>query len=316
MIPRNKVSLLVGGVGGAKLALGLAHVLKPDELTVIVNTGDDFKHFGLHISPDLDTVMYTLAGLANPQTGWGIIDDSFSALEMVGRLGGASWFRLGDRDLGTHLTRTQLLAQGLRLTDVTGQLRSALGIPHTILPMTDDAVATWLDTDQGALPFQIYFVRERWQPVVSQIRFEGIEHAKPSPEVIRALAESTLIVIGPSNPFLSIDPILAVPGVRQLIQESAAPCIAVSPVSAGEAFKGPTVKLMAELRLDMSVLGVTEHYHDLVNAIILDDADADLCPAIEAMGVRTLTHPIFMSSLDDKIRLARTLLDWSKEKLL
>ena len=213
--PRDHVVLLVGGVGGAKLALGLAHALPPGALTVIVNTADDFEHLGLHVSPDLDTVMYTLAGLANPDTGWGLTGDTFRAMEMVARYGGPDWFNLGDRDLGTSLVRTALLREGHPLSAVTERLSRALGIQHPILPMSDDPVRTWLDTDQGPLPFQVYFVRERWGPVVRRVRFEGAESAQPNVGVSAALEAATLIVYGPSNPFLSIDPILSVPGIRE-----------------------------------------------------------------------------------------------------
>lgn len=311
----DRVVLLVGGVGGAKLALGLARVLPPQALTIIVNTGDDFEHLGLHISPDLDTVMYTLADVANPQTGWGLADDTFRAMEMVERYGGPAWFRLGDSDLGTNLMRTMLLRQGYTLTEVTQRLCTALGIAHRLLPMSDDPVRTMLETDQGCLAFQEYFVRERWQPIVRSIRYEGAEQASPSPIVVAALEEATAIVFGPSNPFLSIDPILAVPGIRERIAASPAPKVAVTPLIAGQAVKGPTAKLMAELGLEVSVLGVARHYQELLTGIILDEADRDLIPLVAALGIRATAQHTYMTTLSDKISLARSVLAWLEDNL-
>ncbi len=312
---REHVVLLIGGVGGAKLAAGMAEVLPPGALTIIVNTGDDFEHLGLHVSPDLDTVMYTLAGLANQTTGWGVADDTFQAVEMAARYGAPEWFRLGDRDLGTNLVRTMRLRAGATLTEIVCQMSAALGIRHTLLPMSDDAVRTQVDTDQGELAFQEYFVRERWQPAVREIRFIGAADARPTSRVIKALDCATLIVIGPSNPYLSIDPILAVPGIRSRIAASPAPCVAISPLIAGQAVKGPTAKLMAELGIDVSPLTVVNHYRDLLNAIILDEVDHALCQAVEQTGVRAVTYPILMKSLQDKVAVAEFLLNWSEENL-
>jgi LPPG:FO 2-phospho-L-lactate transferase len=311
---RAHVVALVGGVGGAKLALGLSRVLPPEALTIIVNTGDDFEHLGLHISPDVDTVMYTLADLANPETGWGVRGDTFQAMEMVSRYGGADWFRLGDRDLSTNLLRTQWLRDGLTLTEVTRRLSRALGITCDLLPMSDDPVCTVLETNQGTLAFQEYFVREHWQPMVREIRFEGSEVAKPSNAVIRALEAATLIAIAPSNPFLSIDPILSISGIRERIEKSRAPRLAVSPVIGGQAVKGPTVKLMAELGVDNSPLGVADHYQNLIDGIILDVADSDLCSRIdERCGIRATALQTYMVSTADKIELAGALLEWVEE---
>lgn len=309
---RTHVVLLVGGVGGAKLAVGLANVLPAGALSVIVNTGDDFEHLGLNISPDLDTVLYSLAGLANPQTGWGITDDTFQAMDMAERYGGPTWFRLGDRDLGTSLMRTSMLRQGLSLTQVTQQLAAGLGVQHPILPMTDQPVRTRLETDQGLLAFQEYFVRDRWQPAVRSIQFDGLAGAYPSAEVVNALEQATLIVFGPSNPFLSIDPILALPGVREQIAGSAAPCIAVSPIIGGQAVKGPAAKLMAELGLEVSPIGIARHYEDLLEGIILDTVDSKLCKEIEEINVRATTRDILMTSSVQKTDLAKTLLHWAE----
>ena len=316
MSVRDRVVLLVGGVGGAKLALGLAHVLPPESLTVIVNTADDFEHLGLHISPDVDTLMYTLAGVANPQFGWGLAGDTFRAMEMVERYGGPTWFNLGDADLGTSLVRTALLRQGRTLTEITRQLSRALGVGPTLLPMSDDAVRTVLETDRGSLGFQEYFVRERWQPVVHRIRFEGCEAAQPSPAVAEALDSATLIVFGPSNPFLSIDPILSIPGIRQRIAGARVPRIAVTPIIAGQAVKGPTAKLMSELGVDISPLGVVQHYRELVDGFILDEADRDLLAPIEALGVKVTAQRTLMQTLDNKVDLAIALLDWVEEDQL
>jgi LPPG:FO 2-phospho-L-lactate transferase len=311
----DRVVLLVGGVGGAKLALGMARVLPTAALTIIGNTGDDFEHLGLHVSPDLDTVMYTLAGLANPETGWGLAGDSFRAMQMVERCGGPAWFRLGDGDLGTNLMRTALLHEGHTLTEVTGRLCAALGVEHALLPMSDDPVRTVLDTDRGTLAFQEYFVRERWEPAVRRIRFEGAAEARPSAVVIAALEQATAIVIGPSNPFLSIDPILAVRGIREQIAEADAPCVAVSPVIGGRAVKGPTVKLMAELGLELTALGVAQHYHNLLDGIILDEEDIALVGAVRASGVRATTEHTLMATLEDKTNLARAILRWLEDNL-
>lgn len=312
---RERVVLLVGGVGGAKLALGFANVLPVGALTIIVNTADDFEHLGLHVSPDLDTVMYTLAGLANPAAGWGIVHDTFQAMSMVEQYGGPIWFRLGDRDLGTNLLRTSMLHQGQALTDVTRKLCRALGIEHPIVPMSDAAVRTWLETDRGRLAFQEYFVRERWEPVVRHIEFSGAEEAKPSPAAVQALERATLIVLGPSNPFLSIDPILSIQGIRARIASRKTPCIAVSPIIGGQAVKGPAAKLMGELGLDVSPRGVAAHYGRLIDGFILDEADAGECDVIRGMGIRATVLKTLMVTVFDKIRLAEELLSWAEDNL-
>jgi len=307
------VVLLVGGVGGAKLAVGLANVLPPDALSIIVNTGDDFEHLGLHISPDQDTVLYSLSNLANPQTDWGIAGDTFHAIDMVERYDGPTWFRLGDRDIGTSLVRTSMLQQGKSLTEVTQHLATRLGIKHTVLPMSDQSVRTYLQTDNGLLGFQEYFVRERWQPIARTIHFKGMEKAHPSPAVRQALAKATLIVFGPSNPFLSIDPILAIPGIRDQIARSSAPRIAVSPIIGGQAVKGPAAKLMAELGHDVSSFGIAKHYKDLLKGVILDTVDSDLCKEIEKLNVRATAQNTLMTTLVDKTELAASLLQWTEE---
>ena len=298
---------LAGGVGGAKLADGLARVLAPGELTVVVNTGDDFELHGLRICPDLDTVMYTLGGLANPATGWGLAGDTFQALEMVGRYGGETWFRLGDRDLATHIIRTHWLRQGKTLSEVTAHLAAALGIASPILPMTDDVVATMVQTDEGELAFQEYFVRRGWQVPVRGLRLAGVEAARPAPGVLAALAAAEAIILCPSNPFLSLDPILALRGVREALQK-AHPVVAVTPIVGGRALKGPAAKMMAELGLEVSSVTVAAHYRDFLDGFVLDAVDGQQGAPIEALGPRVLVTDTVMRTPDDRARLAREVL--------
>ncbi len=313
MSASDHVVLLVGGVGGAKLAVGLAANLPPSALTIIVNTGDDFEHWGMHVSPDLDTVMYNLAGVANPETGWGLSGDTFEALGMMARYAGPDWFRLGDRDLATSLLRTAMLREGRSLTEVTQTLAAKLGVAHPLLPMSDQFVRTMVGTDQGELAFQKYFVRERWQPVVTSIRFAGVEDARPSPHIIAALDSATAVVLGPSNPYLSIDPILAVPGIRERVVKSGVPCVAVSPIIGGKAVKGPAAKMMSELGQDVSSFGVAKHYEGILKGIILDSVDRARCSSIEALGVRTAVRETLMDTPADKTRLGREVLEWIQE---
>lgn len=301
---------LCGGVGGAKLALGLAHVLAPGQLTVVVNTGDDFEHLGLSISPDIDTVTYTLAGLVQPGQGWGRDDESFAALDTVGRLGGDTWFRLGDKDIGLHLVRRTLLGEGLSLSAVTARIAQRLGVAHAVAPMSDDAVRTLLDTDAGPLSFQHYFVRERCAPVVTGVRYAGAERARPSPALADALADPALagIVVCPSNPYLSIGPILALPGVRQLLAGAAAPVVAVAPIVGRRAIKGPTAKIMRELAVEPTAAAVAAHYADFLDGYLVDPADPVALP-----GVAVAAGDIVMNTLADKTALARRCLDFCDE---
>jgi LPPG:FO 2-phospho-L-lactate transferase len=300
---------LAGGVGGAKLADGLMQVLG-ERLAVIVNTGDDFRHLGLAISPDVDTVLYTLAGIANPTTGWGIRDETWSFLKQLGMLGGETWFQLGDRDVALHVLRTHALAAGERLTTVTDSVRRRLGVPARILPMTDALVATIVDSDEGSLAFQDYFVRRRCQPVVRGFRFAGIKAAEPTPEVHAALSDPHLegIVICPSNPYVSVDPILAVPGLQDMIASSGVPVVAVSPIIGGEAVKGPAAKMMRELGYEVSVEAVARHYSGLISGIVLDVLDADLAPAIGRGGVQVATCDTLMREPADRRRVAEAAL--------
>ncbi len=301
---------LAGGVGGAKLAHGLAQILTPAELTLVVNTGDDFEHLGLHIAPDLDTVMYTLAGLANPETGWGQRHETWSFMDALERLGGPTWFRLGDRDLATHVERTRRLRAGQSLTHVTAALGAALGVRHPILPMSDHAVRTWVDTEEGELEFQEYFVHRRCRPRVRAVRFAGLEAAAPAPAVLEALDAADLVVFCPSNPFLSLDPILSLPGLRERVR--ARPVVAVSPIVGGQAIKGPAAKLLSELGLDVSATAVAGHYRDLLTGFVLDTVDAGLAADVEALGPATRVTDTVMRSDDDRARLAEATLDFAR----
>ena len=309
-ISKNVVAL-AGGVGGAKLAYGLAQIVSPDHLTIIVNTGDDFEHLGLYISPDLDTVMYTLAGLANPVTGWGVKDESWSMLAALARYGGPTWFQLGDRDLATHLLRSQWLREGHPYTWVTGELCRRLGIRCTILPMSEQPVHTMILTDKGELAFQHYFVREQCQPMVRGIRFDGIEEATPSQEVINAVRRADAIIFCPSNPLVSIDPILNLPNLRRILTAMPTPRIAVSPIIKGEALKGPAAKMMIELGLEASAIGVAEHLRDVLTGFVFDHLDEMHQDIITNLGLRTLVTGTVMKNNEDRVKLAQEVLEFA-----
>jgi LPPG:FO 2-phospho-L-lactate transferase len=306
--PRQVVAF-AGGVGGAKLVDGLARVLPAGALTVIVNTGDDFRYMGLAVCPDLDTVMYTLAGLAHPINGWGLADDTRQMVGMLQHYGEAGWFGLGDKDLATNLLRTQLLAQGQPLGEVTAWLCGRLGIGARLLPATDDAVATMVETDShGLLPFQDYFVRHRWQPVVRKLHYQGAGQARPSPGLLDALNEADLLIFCPSNPVLSIAPILAVPAIAAAVEGRRVPLLAVSPVVAGAALKGPTVKIMTELGYDPSVAGIANHYGQLIDGFVVDTQDADV-----QITQPKLVAPIILDTTARRVALANHLLAWAAE---
>ena len=300
---------LAGGVGGAKLALGLAKILPPERLVIVVNTGDDEEFHGLHVSPDLDTMAYTLSGLYNPETGWGIAGDSFETLQMLNRLGADTWFNLGSRDFAMHIRRTDLLRRGGTLSEVTAQLTAALGIRHAIVPMSDQPVRTALETDAGTLAMQEYFVKRRAEPVVRSIRYDGAAAARPSPGFAAALADAAAIVICPSNPFLSVAPILALPGVRDAIAGHGGRRIAVSPIVGGAAVRGPAGKIMAELGVAVSAVGVAHEYCGICDALALDSQDAGLADAVAAAGIEPAVMPTIMETDDDKIALARQVLE-------
>ena len=299
-----KYIALAGGVGGAKLALGMSKVLPPSQLTIVVNTGDDEEFHGLHVSPDVDTVMYTLAGLSNHETGWGITGETFRALERLNAYGADTWFNLGDKDFATHIRRTDLLRQGFSLSEVTESLRTALGIAHPIVPMSDDPVRTMLTTDIGELAMQTWFVKHRCEPAVSLIRFDGAEWAQPAPEFARALNDCDALVFCPSNPFVSVAPILAVPGVRAAIENFKGLRVAVSPIVGGQAIKGPAAKMMGELGIESSCVGVAAQYKNLCDVFVLDDVDGDRAGDIEALGMRAAVTNTMMLNDADKVRLA------------
>ncbi|HEY7909663.1 MAG TPA: 2-phospho-L-lactate transferase [Thermomicrobiales bacterium] len=299
---------LAGGVGGAKLADGLYRALPPETLTIIGNTADDLELFGVHISPDLDTVMYTLAGLANTVTGWGVVDDTFTTLAMLERYGEDVWFRLGDADFATHLKRTAGLRAGQRLTEVTASLIGPLGIRARLLPMCDERVGTEVETPEGWRDFQDYFVRRRHEDRVRQVRFAGIERARITPEVAEALATADAIIFCPSNPLVSIGPILAVPGVRDALAASPAVKIAVSPIVGGKALKGPADRMLAEQGMEVSAYGVATGYVGLVDAMTIDALDADDAPQIASLGMAVQVAQTVMRSDADRQQLAREVL--------
>lgn len=303
------VLALSGGVGGAKLAAGLAAVLPPERLTIAVNTGDDFEHLGLTICPDIDSVVYALAGLNDTQRGWGVVDESWRTMEMLGRLGEAQWFNLGDRDMAMHLARGWRLGAGESLSEVTARLTQALGITHTIVPMSDAPLRTQVETEDGWLDFQRYFVAEQCQPVVKAIRFAGAG-AAPSPALAGALARDDLaaVVICPSNPFLSVDPILAVAGVRDALEGLDVPIVAVSPLVGGKSVKGPLSKLLAELGSGSDDLAIARHYGALVDRFVIDRSDATDAEGLRALGLSVTVTETLMRDAADRTRLARAVL--------
>jgi LPPG:FO 2-phospho-L-lactate transferase len=304
-----KIVALAGGVGGARLLSGLARVVAPAEITAVVNTGDDFDWLGLRVCPDLDTVVYTLAGLANPATGWGVRDDSFAALDQLGRLGGPTWFRIGDRDLALHVLRTRALGQGQRLHAVTAAVCRATGVEVRVLPMSDDFTPTEVHTDEGTLPFQDYFVRRRAEPRVTGFTFAGIARARPAPGVLEAVAAAAVVVLCPSNPFISIGPILAVPGVRAALRAARGRVVAVSPIVAGAAVKGPAGRMLADLGMEVSATSVAALYRGLVSSFVLDRRDACLAESVAALGMTPRCAETVMDSEAARRALARAVLE-------
>ena len=303
-----RVLALAGGVGGAKLVVGLSHCLQPGELVVGVNTGDDDEFHGLHVSPDLDTMMYTLSGLSNPATGWGLDGDTFGALEMLRRYGADTWFNLGDRDLATHIRRTQLMAQGLTLSEVTARLCAALDVPHAIVPMSDRPVRTVLDTSEGRLSMQEYFVRHRAEPDVRAVEYVGSEEAVPSPLLESALQQAGMLVICPSNPALSVQPIVAVAGMRERLASFGGLRVAVSPIVGSDAVRGPAGRIMAGLGQEVSAVGVARAYRDFCDVLVMDRRDEALAPAVADLGLRPVVTNTIMESLEDRIDLAQKVL--------
>ena len=297
-----KIVALAGGVGGAKLAHGLAQILSPEELTIIGNTGDDFEHYGLSISPDLDTVCDTLAGLANPETGWGRVNETWNVIQNASRLGGPGWFNLGDQDLGTHLERTRRLREGQTLSQITREFCKAWGVEHTVLPMSDQPVRTIVETDEGELAFQEYFVHRRCEPRVKGFRFEGAEIAEPAPGVNEAIQSADAVVICPSNPWVSVDPILKV------VQKIEKPVTAISPIIGGQTVKGPAAKMYSELGIEPSAFAVANHYRGLATGFVLDEVDSQLDESVRGLNMRTLVTNTLMKSHDDRKRLANDVL--------
>ncbi|MDB3954191.1 2-phospho-L-lactate transferase [Alphaproteobacteria bacterium] len=298
---------LSGGVGGAKLALGLSKILTPDELLIVANTGDDFEHLGLTICPDIDTLLYTLAGIANPDTGWGRANESWETMKTLKAIGGETWFRLGDLDLALHLTRTQQLASGKTLSDTVAGLAKSLGLKHPIIPMSDQPVRTMVRTEIGELPFQEYFVKNQCLPKVSGFQFAGVTDAKPNPRLMDAFNDPRLeaVIFCPSNPFISIDPILAIPGLREDLRARSAPTIAVSPIIGNRALKGPAAKMLRELGFDTSAAAIADHYGDLLQGFVIDSQDIDLANNLETKSRRVHATNTVMKSLEDRVALAR-----------
>ena len=307
----RRIVALAGGVGGAKLAHGLAQILPPEDLTIIVNTGDDFEHLGLYICPDLDTVCYTLAGLANPQTGWGRANESWQTITNVERLGGPSWFRLGDQDLATHIERTRRMKAGQRLSEITRDFCTAWGIHHTVIPMSDNPVRTIVETEEGDLAFQEYFVHRRCEPRVKGFRFDGIEKAEAADGAREAIQSADAIIICPSNPWVSINPILrTLSPLPNLGEETGVRTVAISPIIGGQAVKGPAAKMYRELGIEPSALAVAKQYQGLATDFVLDKIDTQLEAEIRSLNMRTRATKTLMKNVKDRRRLAEDVLNF------
>lgn len=305
------VVTLSGGVGGAKLVVGLSHALAGSDLIVACNTGDDFDHLGLRVCPDIDSVLYALSGLSDQQRGWGRWDETWTFMAAMKDMGGPAWFNLGDGDLATHVLRSDLLRQGQPLGAVTADLARRLGIRARIVPMTDDPVATIVQTGAGDLAFQSYFVRDQCGPGVTGFRFDGIERARPHAAIRQALrATPEAIVIAPSNPYVSVDPILYLPGMTDLIKAAGVPVVAVSPIVGGQALKGPAAKMMKELDRDVSALGIAQHYQGLVDGLVIDDQDGAFAPGIKALGIEPYVTQTVMTDTPSRISLAEATLEF------
>lgn len=306
----KKIVCLCGGVGGAKLALGFSKILSPEELTIVVNTGDDFEHLGFTICPDIDTVIYTLAGINNKNLGWGLEGETWEFMQQLEQSGKDTWFKLGDKDLLTHRLRKQHLSQSRNLTEVTTILSRHYGVKHRVLPMSDNKLRTIVHTPEGKLPFQHYFVREQCKPTVTGFEFEGLPKAAGTSQVMLALSDPELsaVVICPSNPFVSIDPILSLRGMRDKLKNLSAPVIAVSPIIGGQAIKGPTAKMMDELKIPKTSPAIAQHYADILDILVIDDADRADQAAVEKQGIRCPTTQTLMQTDADKESLARFIL--------
>ena len=304
------ITVLAGGIGAAKFLEGLAAILPPEQFTVIVNTGDDAEFHGLHVSPDIDTIMYTLAGVVNRETGWGIAGDTFQALEALRRLGAETWFQLGDQDLATHLHRTRRLRQGAPLGDVISELCQRYGVRCRILPMSNDPAPTRLRTSAGELSFQEYFVKLRQQPEVLEVDLSAAEDSQPAPGVIEAIINAQGVIVAPSNPMISIGPILAVPGISDALRNTPAPVAAISPIIGGKALKGPADRMLQSLGLGASAVSVAELYRDFLDVFVLDDQDTALQPEVERIGMKVIVTQTIMSSAHAKHSLARTMIEF------
>jgi LPPG:FO 2-phospho-L-lactate transferase len=309
-----KVTALAGGIGASKFLVGLADVMPAEDITVIGNTGDDIELFGLRICPDLDTITYTLAGAVNQETGWGLGGDTFESLKWLTRYGGASWFNLGDRDLATHLYRTNQLRLGDSLTKVTDKIRCSLGVRSRILPMSDAYTPTRVVTDEGEMHFQEYFVRRRCEPRVKEIRFDGMESSQPAAGVLDAILESDAVIVCPSNPIISIGPILAVPGVRDALRRTQAPVVSISPIIGGRALKGPTADMLRDLGHEVSATGVAGIYRDVIDIFVVDEADAASKTRIEKFCRRVVVTNTVMTALQEKQALARRVVEVASEQ--
>jgi LPPG:FO 2-phospho-L-lactate transferase len=302
------IAVLAGGVGAARFLQGLVRVVPPRDVTVIANTGDDLELYGLHISPDIDTVLYHLAGLADEARGWGVRDDTFHALDALARFGYPTWFRLGDRDLATCLHRTRLLRGGASLSQATAEIARALGVEAIVLPMSDDPVSTVVETEAGPLDFQRYLVERGAADAVHAVRFDGVEAARPASGALEAIETADAVIVAPSNPLVSIEPILAVPGVRQALVQTKASVIAVSPIVGGTAIKGPAARMLRDLGHDVSAAQIGRLYADFLNALVIDNADADLAEEIRALGLDVTVTDTIMVSVEAKVALARAVL--------
>jgi len=309
------ICILSGGVGGAKLVAGFADGYAPGRLNVIANTGDDFEHLALPVSPDLDTLMYTLAGVANPETGWGLVGESFEFMAALKALGGDDWFILGDKDIATHVRRRELLNSGASLSEATRELCQSFEVQLNVIPMSNEPVATIVSTDEGELAFQEYFVKRQAEPQVSALRFDGSNTAKAAPDALAALTADDLeaVVITPSNPYLSIDPILSIAEIRAAVANAGVPVIAVSPIVGGKALKGPTAKIMQELGLESSVHSIAEHYRDIIDGLVIDTADAASLNDIEALGIRCAVTNTVMTGIDSKRQLAEAVMGFAEQ---
>ena len=305
-----KIVALAGGVGGAKLADGLSSLVQKGELTIIVNTGDDFSHFGLKICPDIDTICYTLAGIANPGTGWGRSGETWNAMDTIAMLGGPDWFRLGDLDLGLHLERSRRIAEDITLSQITRQICKSFGVKDNVLPMSDEETPTYLLTDEGELSFQEYFVDRKCNPKVLDIQYKGIKEANPSPGVISSIQKADIVVFCPSNPWVSLDPILAVPGIHDTLMEKK-PVIAVSPIIGGKTIKGPAAKMYEERGIKPNAFAVANHFKDLLTGFVYDEKDIDQDENIKDLGIETLTTKTLMNNRSDRIRLAKEVINFA-----